>query len=973
MNRLIALGGVLILLLGCLGFAWQSGYFEDKQPRTVRVGEFLLEPDQPWEIQFKKELDRAEAGVDLSLLSLAPVEFRELQFPTDNQIHLQKDASRRLQKFLLSEVDAYKQRTKDPAAAQEKAVQFLEASMEVRSGVARRKNYEAANKFGQEALEAGCQDRTIKFLLIDQTDKDWKDNIQPAIDDVLTSNPSRFIRTEAYDAQFRLWKLTRKAVRGIDPINQMLDGMVAWAEECNSDPVTQVYLYGLSRRLYSDSDLKGNHQAVYRAFAKAQHAPAWLRHMIAGVFHNDVAWSSRGAGWQVDPQRGHYFSLELDAAARHLSYAWHLMPEYPHAASYMISVTLGGVDRKYGSPTTWFYRATNARLDFEDAYGRYITSLYPRWGGSIEDLIQFAKLCVETRRFDTFVPGRATPLLFNIQKNELGQARKIMDLPAAQEVVRLYEELHPFSSKEPATAQEAASTYPFHDISVAALYAQARKLGAARRVLQNEKEPIEDLRNELTGLWEPAELVASAVFASADDEPFVKSMLDKFNKGFDFNQPADELKALLTGLESLQAKSTDAKAKPFFQHSIAVAKRALAFQSDDWTPLNFENEAAGWSIDSPHSRIVDDNTLWLSNVTTTGERVMNADLLNRVPLPFVIEFDLAPKIVSAPIGMIGAFVGDRDFHAIGDSIYGSRLFGLDAAYKTCAALSPRDENASLMMGFFESPPYRLKIKCWRNWYTLYVNGIPYVNQADNGFNPAPRLCLGSGYKVRDFKEMGEVTISNVRLRKINYDIPPTDLIDGSQSGLWEAQERYHKHELELDPDDVWAMYSRGRALHMLNRPTEALPLLLESLRRSPSLDRNNAGLKIAKCYEMLGDYENALRHFREHHPAHTRDPDFAREYGFFLAACPEDGMRNGKEALAVIDPNCNSAAGVWADYMVKSAALAELGDFEQAMKMIDLADNKAKASEKNYPSLIQKCRAEYLDRKPFRFERPEPK
>ncbi len=967
MNRLGALAGVLILLLGFLGAAWRSGYFEEKKSKTIRIGEFVLEPDQPWEVLLKKELDQAEAVVDVSLRAAAPVEFRDLQFPTGDLIRLQRDASRRLQKYLLNvETEAYKKRTKDPQAAQEKAIQFLEASIEVKVGIKGNWDFRKANELGEASLKAGCEDKAIKFLLVDQTEEGWKDNIQAAIDNLLAAKPSRYMQIEAYDAQFRLWRLNRKIVGGIDPMAQLQDGLIAWAKESGDAPLAQVYIYGMSRKLHT-GEVEGNHANVHRAFAQASNIPPWLRHMIAGSFHNNVAWTSRGTDWTLDPERGHLFASELKIAARHLAYAWHLMPDYPHAASLMISVSLGGVDSKYGSPTTWFQRTMNARFDFEEAFTRYSNALMPRWGGSIEEQIQFSRLCIETKRFDTFVPGLATRQLFAIQQNEYGQTRKVMSRGDALQLVRQYEDAYALAMKErPADAQGPAFR-PFPSISAAALYAQAGKYADARRVLQGKENPIPGLRSELTALWEPASLLASAIFTEQEDEALVKSMLTKLVEGFGFNRPAEELNALLKSLESRLEACKDPKGKPFFQHSIAVVKRALSFQMGDWVPLTFENEGAGWTVSAPEWKFVDDKTLWMSNVAGNGKRVMQADLLNQVPFPFVMEFDMTPKVTSGAIGMVGVVVGTRDVDAAQSQQLYSRFFGLDENYKSVMVISNHEAGVSLGANHQETTPYRVSVKCWPQWYTVAVNGFNYLNETDPGFQPAPRVGVGSGQVHRNLNEKGEVTFSNLRIRKLPYGEPPVNVLGDNLDGIVQSQEEYYRKELQFNPDDAWAKFGLGRALYLLSRREEALPLLLAAEKTSPTFRQMQIGPMIAGAYRMNREYELATRYFRDHFNSYKENADFVTDFAFLLASCPDEKYRNGKEALSLLEPLCKAKDAHWGCDFAKAAAHAELGEFEAALAVLDLAAQKARQKEKEVPKMIESCRAWYKDKRPYRF------
>lgn len=84
----------------------------------------------------------------------------------------------------------------------------------------------------------------------------------------------------------------------------------------------------------------------------------------------------------------------------------------------MITVSTGESEEHGETPRMWFDRAVAAQFDYEPAYDTLLWSLMPRWGGSHEQMYLFGLECLDTGRFDTFVPGRFLDALATIKRRD---------------------------------------------------------------------------------------------------------------------------------------------------------------------------------------------------------------------------------------------------------------------------------------------------------------------------------------------------------------------------------------------------------------------------------------------------------------------------------------------------------------------------------------------------------------------------
>lgn len=134
--------------------------------------------------------------------------------------------------------------------------------------------------------------------------------------------------------------------------------------------------------------------------------PLWARHTLAGAVEIKRAWEARGSGWAytVTEEGWKGFREHLAKARSALVRGWQLRPDRPEAPTKMISVVMGGCESQEETERLWFDRAIAAQFDYLPAYRALEWAYRPRWGGSHALMLEFAKACLGTRRFDTAVP-----------------------------------------------------------------------------------------------------------------------------------------------------------------------------------------------------------------------------------------------------------------------------------------------------------------------------------------------------------------------------------------------------------------------------------------------------------------------------------------------------------------------------------------------------------------------------------------
>lgn len=141
---------------------------------------------------------------------------------------------------------------------------------------------------------------------------------------------------------------------------------------------------------------------------------------------------------------------------------------------------------------------------------------------------------------------------------------------------------------------------------------------------------------------------------------------------------------------------------------------------------------------------------------------------------------------------------------------------------------------------------------------------------------------------------------------------------------------------------------------------------LADFNRAIELNAGNAlALRVrGATYAALGEYQKTLADYTASIAADPENPDSLNHRAVFLAGCPDDHFRNGKQALADATKACELTDWKYSLYVINlAAAHAALGDFDEAIKWHKRAMELSAAG----PSDMMKVRLrEYEEHKPFR-------
>jgi hypothetical protein len=133
--------------------------------------------------------------------------------------------------------------------------------------------------------------------------------------------------------------------------------------------------------------------------------PDWVKDTLCGAVLSRKAWRARGGGYgyTVGEEASRKFYEFSEQAKERLERSWKAKPDLPQTAVERMYIAMG-IGEPIELQREWFDRAIAVQLDYEYAYTRMLWALRPRWGGSLQTMLEFGKVCAATRRYDTIVP-----------------------------------------------------------------------------------------------------------------------------------------------------------------------------------------------------------------------------------------------------------------------------------------------------------------------------------------------------------------------------------------------------------------------------------------------------------------------------------------------------------------------------------------------------------------------------------------
>jgi tetratricopeptide (TPR) repeat protein len=213
-------------------------------------------------------------------------------------------------------------------------------------------------------------------------------------------------------------------------------------------------------------------------------------------------------------------------------------------------------------------------------------------------------------------------------------------------------------------------------------------------------------------------------------------------------------------------------------------------------------------------------------------------------------------------------------------------------------------------------------------------------------NPSARLYSG---RALVWRALGELDIAIADYNEAIRLDPSTAAYYNNRGRTWGDKGDHDRAitdygeslRLESDAGNKAITYNnRGRAWKAIGEYDQAIADYNECLRLDPkyALAYHNRG----NAWSAKGEYDRAISDYDECLRLDPKYSDVLNSFAWLLATCPDDGVRNGERAVSLATTACELTNWKHSPSIgTLSAAVAETGDYIQALEHLDRAENLA--------------------------------
>lgn len=440
-----------------------------------------------------------------------------------------------------------------------------------------------ALELGKTLIDAGCDDPVVLYChaanLIDtQKAKQGQPLLRKAVEGLRAKKYPAYCLAIAEDRLFN---------QSNDPDEKKKakeSGQAAWLNAFSGKHSGAERRFVVEARWAKLSD-RAQQKAFVDAVSARQDADPWMKGVITGRLETQLAWDSRGNGFAntVTEEGWKGFFKHLALARDALAGAYAAAPNLPEPSADMITVAMGGSDELKENPSDWFELATKAQLDYRHAYySMMVGPLLPRWGGSYQQMIDFADACVAQPRFDTLIP---MVYLEVVERIGIDSKQPWSSLSTA----KVYNQIVKVTEGYAATVNKKKAVY-YKSLHVA-VACRANRLADARKVL-----------DEMTAAGMTMDPVAFAYFSVPNNADTVSSIYARSGPHAAKLAEAEsqaangDLAAAVAGMKAIVGQvAKDEPAQPFLAQRLFQVEQQMQFVAGEWSAMQMKGNLSGWS------------------------------------------------------------------------------------------------------------------------------------------------------------------------------------------------------------------------------------------------------------------------------------------------------------------------------------------------------------------------------------------
>ncbi len=489
-------------------------------------------------------------------------------------------------------------------------------------------------------------------------------------------------------------------------------------------------------------------QRLYDAVVGRPGVDPWIENMVAGWCHLKLAWEARGDGWAstVTEEGWLGFGEHMEQAHEHLSKAYELHPEFPEAATHLISVVMAGGGEPGETERMWFDRAVAAHLDYMPPYSKLVWALRPRWGGSHGQMYEVGRACLATGRFDTAVPKF---LLKVVQDIAIDEGRDdLWQMP------RVYDDLCALCDGHIAEGSRAEEVPWWKSLRAAAAWRCGRYEDARAWFDQLGDEAQAEAFRQLDATLKEAREQTHAYTGPLAEA--IKEAEQSYRTG----KRAEALPLF----EGLVTEAKDPRTVTYLRGYVVPLGIEQALSGNQWVDLLPGEDLAGWQTLRGYWAVEPDGALRATVEKGKGTMLLcNSRIHGNYEIRGVIEFQPGTHSVQAGV-VLGYKDVDRPFWT-GLRLYKPRnLVSLGVKYTS----RQKEMQGPLM------DRNNLHIQVWDSQVTVFNNGEPvFINrpiEEDDHPDVPGQVGLGAYYHSASLDPV--VWYRDFRIRRLDAR-PPT--------------------------------------------------------------------------------------------------------------------------------------------------------------------------------------------------------
>ena len=745
------------------------------------------------------------------------------------------------------------------------------------------------------------------------------------------------------------WRIVPDPTRS-ERLYAAIDMMVEHMEARSDDKNLRIPRW-LLLNFQDDLSLEHQRHLLAACWSNGRIAP-WITHMAAGLYFYELAWSERGSGWasEVTEEGFDGFRKHLKIAEDHYLRAWQLAPQHPNAAGEMIRIAQAG-QSSHWTQKDWIFETVHAQFDYMHAYHSYTYALTPRWGGSYEEMLDFAGLCIETDRHDTDVPGHFLNILLNYIVHETG------DL-AAQAKDEQVGKLTKAYAKGLSAAVIRGENCEANRLKTWGILTRVLTLGEHYEDSKEiyVKHDQGELGTNALGIYHlKASYVRGLTYAATGPaKQHVATLQGVLNTRSEEDFDIQKLNELQDTISQARQADTQPESRSYYDDMDAVVQQLKQYYTDQWVTMPFNEQLVGWNVTATGYRVLPEGVLEVES--SENAKGIEISPVAQFRPPFLVDVEITPGRDGQTAGGYGAL------------IYGASHWNTIYARQKSRSIFYWPENQSVFVGDFgdderdddirwpcsPGPTHQMRMIVWNDRLECYVDRERITTMPVPEGAHDQRFTIG---EILPSRMVNAFRARNARIHRLRIPDPPDE-----ESPDAEAHIRHAQNMIEIDPLSPTFWFEKATGEHLTGRHEDPADSFAKcfALRPVQKMSRQQYGdalLALHRLPEAIEQYSLTLQQFPDQWVTKAW-------LAWIYAAAPDEKLRKGDEAIVLAEQACEaSQRASWFAFYVLAAAHANKGDFTAAQIAINAGLRLVPEAQK---TLLDEAKKQIISQKPIR-------